>query len=111
MFERAENVEGLIPVVPCVDTMRILQKNGDMLESVPGASADRSVLFGVQTPQIFQSEILKEAYSQAYDTAFTDDASVVEKYGKNLSFIIGERFNIKLTTQDDLKIARALIEG
>lgn len=111
MFERAENIEGLIPVVPCVDTMRILQKNGDMLESVPGASADRSVLFGVQTPQIFQSEILKEAYSQAYDTAFTDDASVVEKYGKNLSFIIGERFNIKLTTQDDLKIARALIEG
>ena len=111
MFERAENVEGLIPVVPCVDTMRILQKNGDMLESVPGAAADRSVLFGVQTPQIFQSEILKEAYSQAYDTAFTDDASVVEKYGKNLSFIIGERFNIKLTTQDDLKIARALIEG
>ena len=111
MFERAENVEGLIPVVPCVDTMRILQKNGDMLESVPGASADRSVLFGVQTPQIFQSEILKKAYSQAYDTAFTDDASVVEKYGKNLSFIIGERFNIKLTTQDDLKIARALIEG
>lgn len=111
MFERAENLEGLIPVVPCVDTMRILQKNGDMLESVPGASADRSVLFGVQTPQIFQSEILKEAYSQAYDTAFTDDASVVEKYGKNLSFIIGERFNIKLTTQDDLKIARALIEG
>ena len=111
MFERAENVEGLIPVVPCVETMRILQKNGDMLECVPGASADRSVLFGVQTPQIFQSEILKEAYSQAYDTAFTDDASVVEKYGKNLSFIIGERFNIKLTTQDDLKIARALIEG
>ena len=109
MFERAENVEGLIPVVPCVDTMRILQKNGDMLESVPGASADRSVLFGVQTPQIFQSEILKSAYSQAYDTAFTDDASVVERYGKNLSYTMGERFNIKITTQDDLKIARALL--
>ena len=111
MFEKAENVNGLIPVVPCVDTMRILQKNGEVLEPVPGAVADRSILYGVQTPQVFQSEILKEAYGQAYDTAFTDDASVVEKYGKNLSFVIGERFNIKLTTQDDLKIARALIEG
>ena len=111
MFEKAEDVDGLIPVVPCVDTMRVLQKSGDMLEPVPGACADRSVLFGVQTPQIFQSEILKDAYRQAYDTAFTDDASVVEKNGKNLSFVIGERFNIKLTTPDDLKIARALIEG
>ena len=111
MFEKAENVNGLIPVVPCVDTMRVLQKSGDMLEPMPGASADRSVLYGVQTPQIFQSEILKSAYAQAYDTSFTDDASVVEKYGKNLSFVIGERFNIKLTTPDDLKIARALIEG
>lgn len=111
MFEKAESVNGLIPVVPCVDTMRVLQKEGELLEAVPGASADRSILYGVQTPQIFQSEILKEAYRQAYDTAFTDDASVVEKNGKNLSFIIGERFNIKLTTQDDLKIARALIEG
>lgn len=111
MFEKAENVNGLIPVVPCVDTMRVLRKSGDMLEPMPGASADRSVLYGVQTPQIFQSEILKSAYAQAYDTSFTDDASVVEKYGKNLSFVIGERFNIKLTTPDDLKIARALIEG
>jgi 2-C-methyl-D-erythritol 4-phosphate cytidylyltransferase len=111
MFEMAENVNGLIPVVPCVDTMRVLRNDGEVLEPVPGAVADRSILYGVQTPQVFQSEILKEAYGQAYDTAFTDDASVVEKYGKNLSFVIGERFNIKLTTQDDLKIARALIEG
>ena len=111
MFEKAENVNGLIPIVPCVDTMRVLRKNGELLEPVPGAVADRSILYGVQTPQVFQSEILKEAYAQAYDTAFTDDASVVEKYGKNLSFVAGERFNIKLTTPDDLKIARALIEG
>ena len=111
MFEMAENVNGLIPVVPCVDTMRVLRNDGEVLEPVPGAVADRSVLYGVQTPQVFKSEILKAAYAQAYDTSFTDDASVVEKYGKNLSFVIGERFNIKLTTQDDLKIARALIEG
>ncbi|MBR2162580.1 MAG: 2-C-methyl-D-erythritol 4-phosphate cytidylyltransferase [Bacteroidales bacterium] len=109
MFEEAENTPALIPVVPCVDTMRVLHRNGDMLETVPGASVDRSVLFGVQTPQIFHSEILKAAYSLPYETSFTDDASVVEKYGKNLSYTMGERFNIKMTTKDDLLFARAIM--
>ena len=109
MFDKAENVPGLIPVVPCVDTMKMIRTTDGVLEAVPGVSVDRSVLYGVQTPQIFQSEILKEAYGQAYDTSFTDDASVVERYGKNLSYTMGERFNIKITTRDDLKIARALL--
>lgn len=109
MFEKAETVSSLIPVIPCVDTMKVLEKQGDELVTIPGATADRSVLFGAQTPQIFHSEILKEAYAQPYDTAFTDDASVVEKYGKNLSYHMGERFNIKITTQDDLLLARAIL--
>ena len=109
MFERAENEPAIIPVIPCVDTMKVLERKDGALASVPGASVDRSVLFGAQTPQVFHSEILKEAYSQAYDTAFTDDASVVEKYGKNLSYAMGERFNIKITTQDDLVLAHAIL--
>ena len=109
MFEKAEKEQSLIPVTPCVDTMKVLEKKGESLVSVPGASVDRSVLFGAQTPQIFHSEILKEAYSQAFDTSFTDDASVVEKYGKSLSYVLGERLNIKITTQDDLILARAIL--
>jgi len=109
MFGKAESEPAVIPVLPCVDTMKVLEKKGDTLVSVPGASVDRSVLFGAQTPQIFHSEVIKEAYSLPYDTAFTDDASVVEKYGKNLSYVMGERFNIKLTTQEDLVLARAIL--
>lgn len=109
MFEKSENIPALIPVVPCVDTMKVLEKCGDELVTVPGATVDRSVLYGAQTPQIFHSEIIKEAYSLAYDTSFTDDASVVEKYGKSLSYVIGERLNIKITTQDDLILARAIL--
>ncbi len=109
MFSKAEDVPALIPVIPCVDTMKVLHKEGGELASVPGATADRSVLYGAQTPQIFHSEILKAAYSMAYDTAFTDDASVVEKYGKSLSFVIGERLNIKITTADDLVLAEAVL--
>lgn len=109
MFDMCETVEALIPVIPCVDTMKVLEKKGGELVSVPGATIDRSVLFGAQTPQVFHSEILKEAYTLPYDTAFTDDASVVEKNGKNLSYTMGERFNIKITTQDDLILAKAII--
>lgn len=109
MLEKAENTPALIPVVPCVDTMKILEMREGQLSSVIGAHVDRSVLWGAQTPQVFHSETIKGAYSQPYETAFTDDASVVEKYGKNLSYMIGERFNIKITTQDDLILARAVL--
>jgi 2-C-methyl-D-erythritol 4-phosphate cytidylyltransferase len=109
MFEKAEDIPALIPVLPCVDTMKVLYRKGDELVTAEGQSVDRSLLYGAQTPQMFHSEILKQAYEQAYDTAFTDDASVVLKDGKNLSYLLGERFNIKLTTQDDIVLAKAII--
>ena len=109
MFHKAEAVPALLPVLPCVDTMKVLFEKDGELVTAEGQSVDRSVLYGAQTPQIFHSEILKDAYQQAFDTAFTDDASVVLKNGKNLSYLIGERFNIKLTTQDDLVLANAIL--
>lgn len=115
MFAQAETHPALIPVIPCVDTMKVLSKHTqpsgkEVLVTVPGVVADRSVLYGAQTPQIFHSEVLKEAYAQPYDTAFTDDASVVEKYGKSLSYSMGERLNIKITTTDDLVLAEAIMK-
>ena len=109
MYAEAETVPALIPVVPCVDTLKVLKREGDELVTVEGATADRSVLYAAQTPQIFHSEILKSAYSLPYDTAFTDDASVVQKYGKSLSYTMGERLNIKITTQEDLMLAEAVM--
>ena len=109
MFENVAEIPALIPVVPCVDTLKVLQKDGDEFRTVEGAVADRSVLYAAQTPQIFHSELLKSAYSMAYDTMFTDDASVVQKYGKSLSYTMGERLNIKITTQEDLLLARAVM--
>ena len=108
-FEKAETVPALIPVLPCVDTMKVLYRKDNELVTAEGQTVDRSVLYGAQTPQIFHSEVIKNAYRQAFDTAFTDDASVVLKDGKNLSYLIGERFNIKLTTQDDLVLAKAIL--
>lgn len=113
-FEKAQQTGSAIPVLPCVDTMKVLQKKvwedgSETMTAVPGAEADRSVLYGAQTPQVFHSEMLKSAYNQPYDTAFTDDASVVERYGKSLSYIVGEKLNIKITTQEDLVLAEAIL--
>ena len=113
MFDVAETVPALIPVVRCVDTMRALSTKKDasgseVLEPLD-VKIDRSVLYAVQTPQIFHSDVLKAAYSQPYDTAFTDDASVVERSGVPLSFISGERLNIKITTKEDLLLAESII--
>ena len=91
MFGKAEEIPALIPVVPCVDTLKVLRKDGDELRTIEGAVADRSVLYAAQTPQV------------------TDDASVVQKYGKSLSYIMGERLNIKITTQEDLLLAKAVM--
>ena len=109
MYSKAEELPAVIPVVPCVDTMKVLEKKGNELTTVEGAVVDRSVLFGAQTPQIFHSEVIKEAYSLPYDTSFTDDASVVERYGKSLSYVIGERLNLKITTQEDILLVRAIL--
>lgn len=110
LFSLAESCPGVIPVIPCVDTMKVLRpsESKGLWEEISGETVDRSVLFGAQTPQIFQSETLKAAYEMAYDTSFTDDASVVSRYGKSLSYAMGERLNIKVTTPEDLILVRAV---
>ena len=117
MFDRMESgrCRGLVPVVPSIDTLKVLDKVKDDLGNdvlaASGETADRSRIYGAQTPQMFLSGDIKAAYSQAFDTAFTDDASVAEKIGIPLSFCEGERYNFKLTSPEDLTLARILISS
>ena len=113
MFERMDSCRALIPVLPSTDTLKALRRVRDAageetLETIPDVVLDRETVFRAQTPQMFLSEELKAAYGQAYDTAFTDDASVASAYGIPLTFCEGERFNIKLTTPEDLELAKAI---
>ncbi|MBQ8562832.1 MAG: 2-C-methyl-D-erythritol 2,4-cyclodiphosphate synthase [Firmicutes bacterium] len=74
-------------------------------DSVPASrTLDRKSLFQVQTPQGFASEILREAYEQAYRDGFlgTDDASLVERLGYRIALTEGDYANIKITTREDL---------
>lgn len=101
MAEKMVDCRALIPVLPVTDTLRCKD---------PGQTApDRSGLLSVQTPQFFLSEDLKSAYRTAFDPTFTDDASVAERSGIRIDTIEGERTNIKITTPEDLVLARAIL--
>ncbi len=92
-----------IPVVAPVDSMRLLDGEGS------SRPAYRSALRCVQTPQIFGADILRAAYDTAYNSVFTDDASVVEAAGFTVTLCEGERRNIKITTPEDMFFAEAVI--
>ena len=71
-------------------------------------AVDREQYRAVQTPQVFKSDIIKEAYNMPYKETFTDDASVVEEYGVTIKIVEGEDMNIKITSEKDLSIAELL---
>ena len=100
-YEEAEACKAVIPVIDVVETVRHLTEEGS--ETVP---RDRYKL--VQTPQVFEVELLRRAYQQTYTDLFTDDASVVEALGEKVYLVKGNRENIKLTTPFDLKLAEIL---
>ena len=109
MLEMMSEKRALIPVILVADTLKVLRKEGEELVAVEGRSIDRTEAYAAQTPQMFRSEDLKAAYTQAYDPSFTDDASVAARYGIPLSFVEGERYNLKITTVQDLEVAKKLV--
>ncbi len=93
----------VVPVVAPCDSMRI--KDSDGCSHI----TDRDKYLMVQTPQVFDTDILIDAYKQAYSPSFTDDASVVESMGIKIYLTQGKATNIKLTKPDDLLLANALL--
>ena len=77
---------------------------GDMSHAL-----DRSSLRAVQTPQAFEARLLLDAYSLPYEPTFTDDASVVEKFGHHVTLVDGDPINLKITRPMDLALAEYLI--
>lgn len=91
-----------IPVTDVVESLREVKLGS----SIAVNRADYKL---VQTPQVFDAQLLKQAYQQPYQDGFTDDASVVEAFGAKVSLVDGNRENIKITNPNDLKIASILL--
>ena len=101
-FAAAQESGAAVPVVEVVDSLRKVEDE----ESKAVSRRDYRI---VQTPQVFDISLLKEAYKQPYTVDFTDDASVVEAYGRKISLVEGNRENIKITSPFDLVIAEAFL--
>ena len=101
-YETARQKKAVIPVIPVVETVR-------HLESEKSKTVPRDEYRLVQTPQTFDIQLLKAANKQPYNDGFTDDASVVESFGYEITLVEGNRENIKITTPYDMKIAEVLI--
>lgn len=131
LFEAAKSLAAVVPAVQIAATVkRVTQETTDVADRADDALADailgevgrqsilarkvcetidRRGLVEVQTPQIFQAELLRRAYEQEELDGATDDAMLVERLGEPVHVIDGERSNIKVTTQGDLKLVRALL--
>jgi 2-C-methyl-D-erythritol 4-phosphate cytidylyltransferase len=101
-FEAAEKYGNAIPVISPADSIRAISARSNK-------PINRLNVKIVQTPQVFDAALIKEAYRQKYETTFTDDATVVEKLGKKIHMVEGNRENIKITNPEDLFIAQTLL--
>ncbi|NOQ25929.1 MAG: 2-C-methyl-D-erythritol 4-phosphate cytidylyltransferase [Bacteroidales bacterium] len=101
VFEKATLSGNAVPYIDLVDSIRYV-------DSDVNRPVDREKYKLIQTPQGFKSSLIKKAYEQPWEESFTDDASVVEKFGDKINLIAGNRENIKITSQVDLKIAEVL---
>lgn len=103
-YDNAKETGSAIPVVNPSDSIRQVMDNGCSKQLL------RSSLRAVQTPQTFRAEWLKGAYDVEESPLFTDDASVVESAGHQVTLVEGEVTNIKITTPIDMVVASELIK-
>ncbi|KJF26038.1 2-C-methyl-D-erythritol 4-phosphate cytidylyltransferase [Clostridium aceticum] len=104
--ETAENIGAAIIAVPVKDTIKVVSEEMEVIDT-----PNRSLMWAVQTPQVFRYALLKEAYGRLIEEGLcaTDDAMVVEKYGHTVKVIQGNYENIKITTPEDLVVAEGIL--
>lgn len=102
LFNEAAIYTNAIPAISPKDSLRWFDDQGSRI-------LDRNFVKLIQTPQVFELNKLKAAYVQEYEDAFADDATVWEKAGNSVHLAEGQESNIKITRQEDLRIAEALM--
>jgi 2-C-methyl-D-erythritol 4-phosphate cytidylyltransferase len=106
-IEGAQEHGACILGIPAFDTVKHVNAKNEIIQT-----QQRDTLWLAQTPQAFQLQLIKKAHEIAKQEGFmgTDDASLVERLGGVVKIIPGSRSNIKITSQEDLKVARALLQ-
>lgn len=105
-FENATKRGSAVAAVKLKDSIRFKEKEGSLTKAL-----NRNLFFLVQTPQTFQVNLIKKAFDTEERAEFSDDATVFEFYGEEVNLIEGSYKNIKITTPEDLIIARVFLEN
>ena len=104
----AARCDAAAPAVPVKDTVKTVREDGAVEQTL-----DRDALRAVQTPQVFQADLLKAALQSAVENQIpiTDDCSAVERLGKVVFLVEGDEENLKITTPVDLVVAEAILQA
>ncbi|MGD9857292.1 MAG: 2-C-methyl-D-erythritol 4-phosphate cytidylyltransferase [Planctomycetaceae bacterium] len=105
IFAAAEKHGAAIPAVPLSSTVKRVDRDR-IVDTV-----DRRGLWAAQTPQVFARQVLLDAYAKRDVFEATDDAQLVERIGQSITVVEGWPMNLKITTQDDLRMAEALLSA
>lgn len=107
VLEKAEATGAAAPAIPVTDTIKRVE-NGLAVET-----PDRAALVAVQTPQVFQADLIRAAVQKAVEDGevLTDDCAAVERLGMKVSMTRGSRENIKITTPLDLFLGEAILDA
>jgi 2-C-methyl-D-erythritol 4-phosphate cytidylyltransferase len=106
VFEAAVKSGAAILAIPVSGTLKRVSANKTIQETV-----DRRDLWEAQTPQVFRRELLLEAYARRAGFAATDDAQLVERLGKPVTVVQGSPINLKINTQEDLRLAAQALKA
>ena len=106
VLEQAARSGAAAPAIPLNDTIK------RTVDGIVAETVDRSTLWSVQTPQVFQADLIRAAVEQAAEKGIqvTDDCSVVEQLGMKVVLTPGDRENIKVTTPFDLILGQAILD-
>lgn len=104
VVDKALDTGAAILAVPATDTIK------EVKDYLVVSTPDRSRLYKVQTPQVFETKVLLEAYERFLNIdGLTDDSSFVEKLGRQVAVVEGSYDNIKITTKKDLELGRRIL--
>jgi 2-C-methyl-D-erythritol 4-phosphate cytidylyltransferase len=101
-YQVAAEKGNAIPAIPIPESLREIRQ-------FDNRAVDRNRYILIQTPQVFQTQQIKNAYDQTYREIFTDEATIVESFGYPVHLVEGDPLNLKLTTVSDLAIFKALL--
>jgi len=99
-----------IVAVPVKTTIKKIKNQKSKIKMVE-KTIDRNGLWEIQTPQVFKKDLILKAYKKFGNMGVTDDASLVEKLGRQVKVVMGSYFNIKITTPEDLVLAEAIAKS